>query len=149
MSFIWISVRTKNSAKTVWKKLTSSLMMKVNQSPCCLLLYNLLIFSFLDTVFEIMKTIKLFSLREKANLFSITWSGEIKECADQTANVTRGLQNSRIFHHCDVIFSFHKTFQWKHIPPTGSSLETWSLCQFSIWSEFKLFHKSKMKLDFW
>ena len=57
-----------------------------------------------------MKTHKLFSLREKANLFSVQ-AEKLQKCADQTANVTRGLQNSRIFHHCDIIFSFHKTFQ--------------------------------------
>ena len=37
------------------------------------------------------------------------------QCANQTVkfNVMCGLQNTHIFHHCDVIFSFHITFQWK------------------------------------
>ena len=40
------------------------------------------------------------------------------------ANATLILQNGRIFHHCLVIFSFRKTFQRKHITPTGRRLET-------------------------
>ena len=59
-------------------------------------------------------------------------------------------QNTQhIFYHCDVIFSFYKTFQWKHIPPTRSCLETWNLWKFSIWSKFELFHKNEINLDFW
>lgn len=85
----------------------------------------------------------------KENCVSFYKNGEILKCADQTANVTRGVQNSPVFDNYFALFSFLKSYQEKKKNPTGRGSLTLILCQVLPWSECDLFHKNQIKHGFW